>query len=49
MQCIPMYEIPNTKSNLIQKGEKNMKKTLLLSLSLSRFCSTLKTTAFTQA
>nr|ALF44941.1 BabB [Helicobacter pylori] len=26
-----------------------MKKTLLLSLSLSRFCSTLKTTAFTQA
>nr|ALF44915.1 BabB [Helicobacter pylori]ALF44919.1 BabB [Helicobacter pylori]ALF44931.1 BabB [Helicobacter pylori]ALF44958.1 BabB [Helicobacter pylori]ALF44959.1 BabB [Helicobacter pylori] len=24
-----------------------MKKTLLLSLSLSRFCSTLKTTAFT--
>ncbi|EJB64440.1 hypothetical protein HPHPH43_0941 [Helicobacter pylori Hp H-43] len=43
-----MYEIPNTKSNLIQKGE-NMKKTLLLSLSLSRFCSTLKTTAFTQA
>ncbi len=29
-----MYEIPNTKSNLIQKGE-NMKKTLLLSLSLS--------------
>ncbi len=29
-----MYKIPNTKSNSIQKGE-NMKKTLLLSLSLS--------------
>ncbi len=29
------------------KKENVMKKTLLLSLSLSRFCSTLKTTAFT--
>ncbi len=40
----PMF---NTLRYSFQKKENVMKKTLLLSLSLSRFCSTLKTTAFT--
>ncbi|EMG92103.1 hypothetical protein HMPREF1400_01655, partial [Helicobacter pylori GAM119Bi] len=42
------YNVSHVKI-LISKKENMMKKTLLLSLSLSlsRFCSTLKTTAFT--